>query len=504
MPDDAIDLQDFFVGAVNGVTTAQRYLELRRIEGRSLNYSIPRTSMSAAFSFRHDAQQGSIFTGRRNTAEETGFQLSFALLATPNVPPAPPSVDGSNLQSVVSIPWFLVRDSERDELAGELIAALQSLAGVTVDIPGQSASPAQGQFDREVTRIQKTLDNDHGTKPDDSIGVVALALDDSRAAFLIVRLGKHPEGIFILRREPSRSVTVYSYFNRRTATFFYKPLRLTVAALRTWLAQGQPGIAQEPEALPEQLGPVPTSDVTREFWLGQANARKTLHEFASGPLSPSAQLQTFYKLVDVTAALTYTVPPDAGGDVDVSLVRSEVNVTPRDPDAAAGVPARADLALLSPDYVVTGAGREALLDMIQGDVGHVVGLLASSELFPKGTEDQYAARLADKDSRKDVVIVLSYEDRTPVNHFLAIWPAALEDQQREFAFRLTITKGAIKTAEFFWPVEDVDTLSDPVPQPPHPLDTPAISEDGYVGFHDFLHAIRIWNLASRPSGANSK
>src|SRR4051794_37872344 len=97
--DDSIDLASFFRGAVTGVTHAQRYLESRRIEARSMNYAIPRAAMSVQLSFRHDAVKGGIFQPTRRTSEETGVLIDFSLLATPVVPLPPPSIDGSNLQS---------------------------------------------------------------------------------------------------------------------------------------------------------------------------------------------------------------------------------------------------------------------------------------------------------------------------------------------------------------------------------------------------------------------
>ena len=132
---DSIDLSNFFRGAVNGVTHAQRYLEARRIEGRSMNYAIPRAAMSFELSFRHDAVNGGIFERKRRTSEETGVQVNFSLLATPTAPLPPPSIDGSNLQSVVALPWFLVHDKERNQLTGTLIDRLNSRVGVLVDMP---------------------------------------------------------------------------------------------------------------------------------------------------------------------------------------------------------------------------------------------------------------------------------------------------------------------------------------------------------------------------------
>lgn len=503
MADNQIDLPSFFLAAATGVNSAQRLAEARRIERRSIDYTIPRATMSAEMSVRHDSVKGSIFTGRRHTTDETGFQLQFSLLATPFVPTAPPSLDASELQSIVSLPWFLVRDPERNTLARTLLTGLRTLAGVMVEIPGQASNPKPGQFNSEIGKIQDVLKNDAGSNPDDSIGLVALALDESRTSFLLVRLGKHPEGIFVLRQSPPAGITVYRHVGGSTADpFFYTPLRLAIAALRAWITQGTPGVALDPEALPAMLGPVPTGNVAHDFWVGQAKARQALHDVPTASLQPSAQLRAFYQLSDVSATLSYTVPPPAGSQIDVSLVNSQVRVTPRDQDIPAGSPARADLVLLSPDYTITGTARETLLDLIQNDPADLVKQFADSDLFPAGTEYAYTSRLQDKSVRPRAIILLSYRFETPVNQFLVIWPAALEDQEREFVFRITLANDEISTAEFFLPVEDQDTLGDPVPQPPRPIDSIQLSEASYLGFHDFFHAIRIWNLKSRGPGAS--
>ena len=129
--------------------------------------------------------------------------------------------------------------------------------------------------------------------------------------------------------------------------------------------------------------------------------------------------------------------------------------------------------------------------------------LASSHIFPRGTEESYRQRISDKDSRKQAVITLSYRDKTPVNQFLVVWRQMWDDEPRDFAFRVHVRNGAIDHAEFLLPLEDPDTLDDPIPRPPKPLDEITISKDGYVGFHDFLHAIRIWDLNSRPLGGSA-
>ena len=103
--------------------------------------------------------------------------------------------------------------------------------------------------------------------------MIALALDESRTSFLIVRLGEPPEGIFILRNTPDIGATVYCHRNADGDKFFYTPLRLAMVALGNWTSSGQRGVTQPPQTLPAQLGPIPTGKVSRKFWIGQAEAR---------------------------------------------------------------------------------------------------------------------------------------------------------------------------------------------------------------------------------------
>jgi hypothetical protein len=75
------------------------------------------------------------------------------------------------------------------------------------------------------------------------------------------------------------------------------------------------------------------------------------------------------------------------------------------------------------------------------------------------------------------VVVLSYDKKAPENRFLVSWLSGTQ----EFVFRCRWT------GDHFEKIE--------LPVPIHDPSTAVLDETGFGRFRDFLHAVRIWDLA---------
>jgi hypothetical protein len=449
-------LDRLFLETAEAAARAQAMLDTQSLE-RTRLYSIPRVDVNAKFGLDTDSHTGLIGLLFGKDSQRSTHNLQFALRATPGAP------DASGLESdlptdrrTVSEPAWMVSVPERRHLADVLTLALRmNRCTIEVDVPGAV------DFYPEADAIENALTN----TDDDSIGMVFFRISAEPAQYLIVRVGdagihNGHDGLFVLTPDAQTPVAVFDFLHSpKSSSIRYEPVGRLVTLLGPWLAAGMPGERLESGNIPATFGAIPFGDLAQDLWASYVAARQAV-------AAKDAARQAVYALENVTAQFAHAVPAavkDDGDDTALPYIYSRVDLSIAS-DRLTGK-------LVSPEYLLVEDARAAFLAQVAKNVDAIVAESQESE------REAWRTALSGTRSRGASLVTLSYTGGKPKNSFLAVTPAVWNGQDSSFAFTCSIDKDGLG---------DITRRKN--------LADDALDRDGYVGFHDFWHAVRIWEM----------
>ncbi len=451
----AADLSRLFLQTAEAAVRAQLMLDTQSLEGRRV-YAIPGVDVRAKFALDIDARTGLIALLFGSQSQSTTHNLQFELRAAPSVPAGD---DLSSLDERCTEPPWMVPVAERRHLTDVLTLALRmNRCVVEIGVPGAA------DFYPEAQAIDDAATN---TK-EDSIGVVYFRLSDSPARYLIVRVGdagmrNGHDGIFLVSPDDAIPVTVFDFLTSpKSSTISYGPIDELFTILSQWLVAGLPGAALRVDSIPSTFGDIPFAEFAQEMWSSYVAALN-----ATAAADPSKQ--PVYALTGVTAQFAHAVPPPGNRDAaenESPFISSRVALTIDRGTLAAR--------LVCPEYLLAEDARAAFVAQIAGSIDQIVAEAEPSE------QDAWRAALNDSRARNAAVITLSYRGSNPQNEFLVVHPAVWNGHASSFAFTCSIGKDGPKD------FARCKSLNDN-----------RLDRDSYVGFHNFWHAVRIWEMAGK-------
>ncbi|MEO8371374.1 MAG: hypothetical protein ABI806_19465 [Candidatus Solibacter sp.] len=436
------DLHHLFEDTATAAMAAQRELDHRSVEAAHHYYSIPRVQVAAKFGLSVDHSGLIALLLGSGHKEQFTHTLQFALTAIPNPAPAALPPDLTPSVTLITEPTWMVDPLSRRHLGDVLALALR--AGRCRF--AQPAAPTGDDLAREAEEIEATIVN---TK-DDSIGYLVVRLGDGGI------FGGH-DGVFLLEPGADLQVTVFDFLTSDQDWTSWSPFAQWLGVWTQWLAAGRPGNPVNSATIPGSFGSIAFLDLAQGLWQAYAAARRTL----SGT-EPS------YRIQNVGTELSFAIPPSGGGDDDTPYISSRVSLQIQQ---AAGQE-RLAVRLVAPEYLLVDDARAAFGQQLAAATQAVLAETADPE------RDAIAAALSDRNRRDAALVMLSYRGGHPKNEFLVVHPAAWNGAEAQFAFTCRIGKHGIESVKLR-----------------KHLAENAVSNDEYVGIHNHLHAIRIWEMA---------
>lgn len=465
MADDGLPLEQFdrlFLDTASAVGAAQAALDMRHINAGEFAYALSATTVETEFGV---SEEHVAFWGRRRKFE-LSEALQFSVVAVPDPPPCPLSSDFPP-SVTVRRPLFLVDDTKRREVVQIVLKDLKNNS-VESRVPGGERIDPDDLID-ECDAIQDALGSVEDPNLDESVGVVVLRLAWFEEAYLIVRIGHHRDGLHIVKRTGAGwTTTVYSVraFKHTSTLLYYEPLYRTVESLRA----GELAPETSASKLPARQGFIVTQPCVSLIWAAQQKARKAL-------CSRTTEISQF-DLRDVEATLRYSVRPSDGEDEDAVRVRSQVRVEFSD--------ARVGFSVVNPEFVLATEGRESVLSLLRAEALEFCKQLAPD--FP--TRYQNILGVSKAPSR--ALALLAYHGKRPLHQFLLVWPAP---GGGDFAFSFAYHGRKFENVNLL--LEINGQQRGVRPEDPIEYDRYEPQNDKQdAGFHDFFHAIRVWDLAT--------
>jgi hypothetical protein len=485
-------LDTLFASASAAARSAQHYLDSRSGEGPYAWYAIPQVSVQAQVSLKK-TQGGliNVILGKTGTQEFT-HQIGFSLVSTPLAPPRLASPSNPDAFSV-SLPAFLLRPAERPAIASLVLAALQ---GQTPSNESFADDPGTTSFQKEINAFVDTLND-----PKKDEGVVFLRIGSRPPKYLVIRIGDHGvggghDGIYVVEPENDVPVTIYDFLGSRQQFIWYEPF----AAMAAMFRQREAGQLRD---LPAAMADVPSFDqiafsAIASGLLASYQQAGSISEAA--PALPNAP-QVTYSLRDVTATLSYDVPAAKGQDTPYVG-----NVIAMRVDAKDGAP-RMSVQLTGTEFELVGDARQQFLDSLQAKIGGTDPACNNVLNADASYASDYCAALRDEGRQKSAVILLAYRDQPPQPKFLAVWTGVIAgadpEEERDFAFTCTAGENGLQDFQIVFQLEDPEDAS--ITGRQQSFDEARLDRAGYVGFHNFIHAVRIWDLRAgwiTPKGAS--
>jgi hypothetical protein len=455
-------ITDVFTGVARAVVACQVRMDERLPYRPRHVYAIPAVEVNASFGVNQVHGKTLFFFGNA-AREELKNNLRFRLLATYSPHNAAPV--GPSDANLILAPPFLVPRAERDRMIAEL----------TAELLHRNAS----QYGSEVQAIQEAIRTGH-----DGPGITFLRLSPNRT--LIVRLGKHNDGIFVLDALERRSLEVYSYEGSGDERISWTPFHELFEAIRKWQSSGYRLAPLAGLTPPARFGPIEIARFVDELTRGASAAREELAGNVSGEVYPVC-----YSLQEVAADLSYSVPHDnkAASAFETPLIRSVARVEIGDGEGHR-------VSLLAPEYILTGAERAEFFKLFsqfkERDASDGSGLW--SHVDPGYLAD-YRRALADSRWSRDAVIVLSYRGNIPTDQFLVIWTGTVGDdgEERDFAFRVELKRNRLVFVDLVLPLEDPTSPSS-IFSSQRPFRLATVRCDArHSGLQDAFHASWIWD-----------
>lgn len=490
-------VESLLIETSRAVLAAQRRLDTElspyyaarcELAHRSLTYAIPHVSVETEFALEQ-RETGRLLWAfpRGGRSEVLTHALRFRLTAVPERPMSPVAVAATPLSSTyLTEPHMLVSGEEERRVSLRIADALS--AGAFRAMLPKAATITPEAARREAARIRTAL-----TASDPERGMVAFCLDDPPDVMLVIRVtekGVH-DGVFVVDELTDAPVRVYSMEDDGTRGIRYGPLHDFVRTVRNWQA-----------GLPARRRPVSRGDLDRLGLVGLEEFAAALETGYTAALSfladapPSSS--SFYALSDLEADLNFAVhfdqqnalqmdigrrldPTGAASQGDASVVSCGVSLRAH---CRHGTPAL-DLDLAAPEFIVSGAGRDALLKKIEEAAGDIASVLGSGGALPA---DRYASLLRDRGLSRSAVLFLAYEGKKPRQEFLVVWPGTFEGNNREVVFTCRLSHEKIAD------VRALMRLDQPIGQVELDIgeDGGDLVEDQYTPFHNAFHAVRIW------------
>jgi hypothetical protein len=529
MPEFDLDLDEIstlFAEAAVALRATQQSLDAVRLPVPYagaldvLTYAVPR----ADFEIKAQLQKINtkvFFIFKKNRRAEVDRHITrFTLLAVPDaplppslstlLPPAPPT-PASGIPPPVplppfefAMPPFLLTVSEERGICRNLAALLRNAkAGDYEDKlpPGEPLKPEDVNTEgvllgSDCEKLQPDPNDDY--QP----GSIFFRLDGASPSTLVVRATKDAEdvGVYVYRPDARPPVAVYSVFNDDTKALSYEPIQLLLDALRGW-REGGAARREAHMAVDPQVGLKFLPRVLHAVWNGYLDALNQLHSPSSPPAAspPGDAHRSFFDLPGVEAHLSYAAPQllpsdDGGatskGDDDeapehhVIETRARLRVERRSGRAACM------LSLDAAEFVLTGASRDFVIEMIRKQAEKIADKFASDEPEP------YLRALRGEELRRDGVILLTSSEKIPKPHFLVVCPGTMASVVQDFMFKceLKVDKDGSRLEN----IDDVRPMRHVVQLVGEQPIQPDLSFEQYKHWHGFFKAVRRWRTRREP------
>lgn len=464
-------------------------------------YSIPRTDLELRFGL--DVVNGKrllipFLSSSSATHERHGHLLSFSLIGVPEPPDFPLSGDKVQIQGYQ--PPFIVSPEVEEHISRQLVQALRNKEWEFA-LPARGEPPTQKRVDDEAGKIIEALTPDNPER-----GMVVLNLDTVTPAYLLIRVTdkSKKDGIFLFESQKTPPAKIYSFEKDGVDDIRYAALHLFLLTLRQWLAGGAKPVpisnhltsTQDPSALGLPALTEFAENVfhayidTLQFLAEQRNEQQVL-----------AGLPTFYDVVNVSGELTYSVFFDESAQrlrfsfgprmrPDGTPVSDEISVV----ESKAFVRAfrrndqpQVETKLMAPEFALTDEARRIVLRALVEAADEI------AQAFDDLEPETYLEFIRAPAYQAGVVILLSYEGKTPKPNFLVAWPGVLQNKWRDFVFLCKLKDSKIKDiTRIVGLAQDIEL--DQVGG----VEGVSITQDQYEPFHNAFHAVRIWRSRVEP------
>ncbi|MBV8834101.1 MAG: hypothetical protein JO108_33290 [Acidobacteriaceae bacterium] len=456
-----------FTETATATLNAQRALDslLTRVPR---SYAISSVRMRARFGLTEVNGRPAVLFGEKSVTRHEN-ELRFDLNLAPEPLPAVPSVVFPSAQA--KVPTFLVPPAQHKELVGKLKDKLTA-----------------ADHKRFRTELQK-LEAAAASRTHEA-GLIFLALRNGR--FLIVRLGRGNDGIFLLDEGAPAAFEVLSYSGMARNPLPWTLFHELFDMFRLWQTSRYPIVNLPAGELPSKIGHIAVTEFAQGFWSGYCKARQHLSDVT---VNKSA-MPSYYELRGVEAVLNYSVPPPQGGPQHVTpFIKSQVTVAIDDRDSPTPM---LRIGLLAPEFILIKESRNAILSRLDDNLnldesdGESLWSAIAAEY-----RSNYRNALKDNDRRGAAIVLLSYCGIRPKNEFLFVWPGLIDGEEREFAFRLRYDGEKLTSPEMVLPLENpLNDSGGGIPSPQRPFSAATVRYDtDYSGLHDFFHAVWIWTFS---------
>jgi hypothetical protein len=511
-------LEGLFPQAAKAVIVTQAKMDQYRYQAGSdsgpgipLSFSIPRAGIELSFGLDVDSNHKVIIpfiSKNKGQVQRHGHNLSFKLIAVPDLPPAPNGSDTTGQAKIpiqVLQPHFLVSPSEQDERCRQLVQAMTEKSW-DLAYPEHGDKPSQEMVNKECNRILTAL-----TPDNPELGMVVLKLDTPGPSYLIVRVTdkSKKDGIFSLTLEPKPAVIVYSFENDDVDNIRYAGLHEMARTIRHWLTGAPLVRLDDPlpktgatDSPPSGMGLIALDEFTQVLARGYLSGLKLVSE-QNTPANAVTPLPSYYDLTDVEAELSYSVyydddakrlrfsfgslkaPDGKDANDETTVIESRVAIRAYRQNEVPQV----EVNLVAPEFSLAGAARQSVINAVK--VKTVSASIAKA--FNKDNPAEYLQYLESEQSQREAVILLSYKGAVPRQRFLIVWPGAYKGNSRDFVFICEMKNGEIQE-DSIDPILSLDQVLDPAGI----AIGVEITGTQYEPFHNFFHAIRTWQ--SRLAG----
>lgn len=459
-------MRALFLQTAIAAQAAQRSLDAQAILS-DRSYAIPRVEVSARFRFETPDNTVVIF-GRRS-GQQHGNEFKFALHQS--VDPMAPVAFSSPLPATpMLLPPFLVPPESYDGLIQSLKVRLNAA---------------------DSRRYQTELENIDAARASrkENAGFLIFSLNGA-GRYLMVRLGKANDGIFLLDQETSGDFLAISYSGMDPDPLSWAVFHEWFVSLRNWQKQGLPGVEYPNAQIPERLGRIEVRSFAQDMWASYFGVRQ---QFANAPALSTPG--PHFEICDVSAVLNYSVTPSAAADSDAtSFIQTQVMIHIDDDDVPAP---RLRVRLIAPEFIVVATARDALLKSLDDNLS----LEASDDqslwsVINPIYRFEYESAFADPTRRADALVLLSYRGNLPTSDFLFVWTGTIEGEEREFVFLLRHDGSLLRDPELVFQLEDpVGDPSTGIPVPQNSFSSAVVQYNmAHAGLHNFFHAAWIWHL----------
>jgi hypothetical protein len=258
------------------------------------------------------------------------------------------------------------------------------------------------------------------------------------------------------------------------------------AMFRDWLSAKFPDVPVAAGDLP-LFGNISFSDVATGL-LASYNQARSVSE--TDPNLPGAPLVA-YSLRDVAATLAYGVTGTGNDQQGIPFIQ---NVMTMQVDSKKGAPTlRGQFA--GPEFALVGDARQQFLSALENSVGTnptCNNILNADAAYA----DDYCRALRDESRAKTALVFLSYRDQPPQPQFLVIWTGTITgdelQEQRDFAFTCSLGSNGLQSFQIVLRLED--PIAGSITGLQHAFAEARLTRDEYVGVHNFIHAVRIWDM----------